>query len=74
MSLTKPMRFHSVWITNDCSSPSLLCSAEGDSAVGCGRVLRCLHPNLRHHREYCVSVSQGEILSPAPLPHAEFDF
>lgn len=48
-----------MWIMNDCSCPSLLCSAERNSAVGHHRVLRCLHPNLRHHREYRVSVSQG---------------
>ncbi len=57
------MCFHPVWVFNDCSFSSLLCSAEGDSAVGYHRVLCRLHPNLRHHCEYCVSVSQGETLS-----------
>jgi len=51
------MYFAPVRFTND-----LLCSAEGDSAVGRGRVLRGLHPHLRHHCEYRVSVSQGRIL------------
>lgn len=54
------MRSLLAWIINDCSSPHVLCSAEGDSAVWCGRVLCCLHPNLRHHCKYRVSVSQGE--------------
>lgn len=49
-----------MWIMNDCSFPSL--SAEGDSALGHCCVLRCLHSNLCHHRQYCVSLSQGEII------------
>lgn len=56
------MCFHSVWIILDCSSTSLFCFAEGDSAVGCSRVLCCLHPNLRYNCQYCVPVAQGKIL------------
>ena len=55
MSLTNVCVF--MWIMSDCSSSYLLCSAEGDSAVGCCRVLCCLHPNLCHHSEHRVPLS-----------------
>lgn len=38
----------------------LWCSADGDSALRCSCVLCCIHPDLRHHCEYRISLSQGE--------------
>lgn len=56
-----------MWIMSDCSSASFLKPAEGDSAVGCYRVLCCLHPDVCHHGEHRVPLPEGPSLTCFPV-------